>query len=186
MKIRIIVFGIKVFMAGILLAIVESTFLNAVQIGGVKPDLAVLAVVACIGHYGFRKVVWVAFLLGLTRDLFSVDPLGFNTFSLTLMAYLLTIAEKHLITDHKVAQIFFTFVGTVLFGISLFLLRGVVSQRGIGSFAQTARFIVWISVYTAALAPAAFVLLGKTGGTSYVRAKIRYGTGHEALSETEV
>jgi rod shape-determining protein MreD len=181
-----VVFWIKTFLAGIALAIAESTFLNAVEIHGVRPDLAVLAVVAFIGHYGFQRAIAVAFLLGLTRDLFSVGPLGISAFSLTLMAYLLILAERYLMTDHKAAQVFFTFVGAVLFGISLTTVRGILSRHGVGTFAQTMQFILWISVYTAMLAPAAFVLLGRAGGPSYVRMKMKYGADSEAVSETEV
>lgn len=93
------------FLAGVALAIFESTFLNAADIAGIRPDLAVLVVVVATCRADFRKAMVLAFMLGLTRDFFSGGTIGMSAFSLTLVAYILTAAQDYLLTDSWAGQI---------------------------------------------------------------------------------
>ncbi|UCD57438.1 MAG: rod shape-determining protein MreD [Candidatus Hydrogenedentota bacterium] len=179
------VFAIIAFLAGIGLAVIESTFMNAVEFAGIRPDLAVLAVVVATSRMRFRKAVTLAFMLGLTRDFLSAGAIGMSAFTLTFMAYFLVIAETHLVTDNWVAQIFVVLLGSVVFETSFALLK-LILQYEIGSASQILGMIMWTSVYTSLFAPVAFMLTGKPQFPSYMRLKMKYDGEYETLPKTKI
>lgn len=178
-------FALKAFLAGVALAVIESTLMNAVELGGIRPDLAVLAVVVVTSRKDFGKAMALAFILGLTRDFFSGGAIGMNAFSLTVMAYFLVAAGSLLLTDNRAAQVFVAFVGSIFFG-TLFALLKLALQYEVGSAAQILRTIVWTSVYTSLTAPIAFVLMKRPRFPSYMRLKMKYNVEHETLPETKI
>lgn len=178
-------FALKAFLAGIVLAVIESTLMNTVELGGIRPDLAVLVVVVVTSRKDFGKAMALAFILGLTRDFFSGGAIGMNAFSLTFMAYFLVAAGDFLLTDNRAAQLFVAFVGCMFFGVSFALLK-LVLQYEVGSAAQILRTIIWTSVYTSLIAPIAFALMKRSRFPSYMRLKMKYKVEHETLPETKI
>ena len=180
-----ILYAFTAFLAGIALAVIESTLMNAVEIAGIRPDLAVLGVVVATSRTRFRNAMILAFTLGLARDFFCGGAIGMNAFSLTLMAYVLLIVEDYLVTGNRSAQVFITFVGSLVFG-TLFCILKIILQFGIGSAGHISGMLFWTPLYTALLAPAAFFLTKRPQFPSYMRLKMKYKVDHETLPETEV
>jgi len=180
-----VLFTLIAFMAGILLAVIESTLMNAVEIAGARPDLAVLAVVVATSRTRFSNTMILAFTLGFARDFFCGGAIGMNAFSLTLTAYFLLVTEDFLVTSNAGAQVLVAFVGSVIFGTVFFTLK-IILQYGIGSASHVIGMLFWIPLYTALLAPAAFAMTEKPQFPSYLRLKMKYKVGHETLPETEV
>ena len=77
----------------LLLAVVQSTAATHWQLGGVKPDLVLLTVIAGTLLYGGRSGVLWAFVGGVAIDLFSGGPLGAS--SLAMMAAVLVVSIGH-------------------------------------------------------------------------------------------
>ena len=178
-------FALIALMAGIGLAIVESTFMESIEIAAIRPDIAVLAVVIASCRTKFSKALVLAFSLGIMRDLFSGGNAGISAFGLTFMAYLLVSVEKYLLSDNWNAQILMVFAGSVVFGILLVLLKLVLGDE-IGSFVKTPIVIIWTSVYTAVFAPAAFALMKKPQSPPYLRLKMKYDVERGTLPQTKV
>jgi rod shape-determining protein MreD len=175
----------KLIVAGIVLVIAETTFMNAIEIAGIRPDLAVLAVVVASSRMEFRKAMGVAFVLGITRDFASVGIVGMNAFCLTLMAYFLVSAQSLLLTENMNAQVFAALVGSTVFGCAFVFLKLVFGYEP-GSAYYVFSMIMGTSAYTALLAPAAFwVLAGRPRFPSYMRLK-SYDVRHKTLPPTEV
>jgi len=180
-----VLFAVMAFLAGVLVAIIESTLANALEIGGVRPDLAVLCVVVATSRIRFRKTMTLAFMLGLTRDFFCEGVIGMSACSLTLTAYVLLLLEDSLVTSNRSAQVVITFLGAVISG-TLFLLLKVVLPYEIGSARHIFDMLFWTALYTAALAPVAFAATKKPQFPSYFRLKMKYKVRHETLPEAEV
>ncbi len=177
-----VLFVLRAILAAIGLAIIESNFMKAVDIAGVRPDLAVLAVVVVTSRTDFAKSILLAFALGLARDFFSGGIVGMNAFSLTLMTYFLVAIEDYLMIENKSAQIFFAFVGSTFFGVLFAFLKEVLRYET-GSTSQVLGLILWTSVYTSLLAPAAFALTEKPAYLPYMRLRLKHYVEHETIPE---
>lgn len=77
----------------LLLAVLQSTTASRWQLGGVKPDLVLLMVIAGTLLYGGRSGILWAFVGGAVIDLFSGGPLGAS--SLAMMAAVLLVSIGH-------------------------------------------------------------------------------------------
>jgi rod shape-determining protein MreD len=77
----------------LLLAVVQSTTAGRWQLGGVKPDIVLLMVLAGTLLYGGRSGILWAFVGGVSIDLFSGGPLGAS--SLAMMAAVLVVSIGH-------------------------------------------------------------------------------------------
>lgn len=175
----------KILLAGVALVIAETTFMNAIEIAGIRPDFAVLAVVVASSRMEFKKAMGVAFVLGITRDFASVGVIGMNGFCLTLVAYFIISAQSFLLAENMSAQIFAALVGSIVLG-SMFVFLKLVFGYETGSVFYVFWMVIGTSVYTALLAPLAFWLLaGKPRFPSYRRLK-NYDVRHKTLPPTEV
>ena len=173
------------FLAGIVLAVIESTFMPAAELAGIRPDLVVLAVVVATCRTSFGRVMALAFVLGLTRDFFSGGLVGMSSFSLICVAFVLFGAEEYLLSDIWRAQVIVVFIGSAIFGTLIVFLK-VVAGYEVTSAVQILKVIGGTAAYTAVLAPAGFALTKKTELPSYMRLKKRYGDEHETLHQTEI
>ncbi len=163
----------------------ESVFLNAVEFGGVRPDLAVLAAVVAANRSNFRRAILLAFILGITRDIFSGGLIGMNAFALVLVTYSLIVAKEYFITDTWLSQFFVTTIGCLIYGIAFVLLK-LLFRYEVATVFQLVATIVWTSLYTSVLAPIAFKMVREARFPSYFRLKLRYGANDEALSEEKI
>jgi len=173
------------FLAGIGLAIAESTIMKAVAVGGVRPDLAVMVVVVMALRADFFRAMVLGFTLGLVRDFLSGGAVGMNAFALTAMAYFLSFAKDFLMTDNPGSQMLSGFVGCVLFSVFFSFLK-MFLQFEVGSVSRTIEMILWTSLYTALATPVAFVLMIRPRFPSYMRLKMKYDVEHETVPETKI
>lgn len=181
----LILFSLEALLGGIALAVFESVFLNAVEFGGVRPDLAVLAAVVAANRSNFRRAILLAFILGITRDIFSGGLIGMNAFALVLVTYSLIVAKEYFITDTWLSQFFVTTIGCLIYGIAFVLLK-LLFRYEVATVFQLIATIVWTSLYTSVLAPIAFKMVREARFPSYFRLKLRYGANDEALSEEKI
>lgn len=176
------IYALKVLGAGILLAIIQSTFLNAIAIGGVRPDLLVLGVLLVIRRNDFGKLLTLAFVFGLTRDFFSAGAIGMNAFALTLVAYLLWLAADFVLAEGWLGQAFLTFVAAVGYAAFIVMLKVLLGYE-LGSAIGNLKIILGTSLYTAAAAPLLFLVLSKPQALPYLRLKLKHIAEHETIPE---
>jgi rod shape-determining protein MreD len=173
------------FLTGIGLTVVESVFMPSVGIAGIRPDLVVLVVVIAACRLSFDRVMGLAFVLGLIRDIYSVGFVGMSAFSLVLMVYILLIAKEFFLTDNWKAQVFVGFLGYMIFG-SLFAFLKVLAGYEIASALRVAEIVLGTAVYTSALAPLGFMVSNRPEAPAYMRLRDKYNAEHESLHQTEV
>ncbi len=179
------VFVLIALLVGIGLAIGESTFVNAVGIGGIKPDFAVLVVVVGTCRARFSRAMILAFSLGLARDLYSGSIPGMNAFSLTVTSYLLIAAEDYLMTNNWRGQFVVVFVGSVVYGFVFLSLKTIVGYE-LASFAQTLARIAWTAAYTAVLGPIIFMLGKHPERLPYLRLKMKYDVERQTIPQNKL
>jgi rod shape-determining protein MreD len=172
-------------LTGIGLTIVESVFMPSIGIAGIRPDLVVLVVVIATCRLSFGRVMGLAFVLGLTRDIYSAGFVGMSSFSLLLVAYILLVAEEYFMTDNWKAQVFVVFLGYMIFG-GLFVFLKVLAGYEIASALRVAEIVLGTAVYTSVLAPLGFMVSDRPEAPAYMRLKSKYNAEHETLHQTEV
>jgi len=189
-------FFVIAFLAGMGLTVVESVFVPSVSVFGIRPDLVVLAAVVATRRMKYERVMVLAFVLGLIRDLYSVSRVGvsdtsqvglagMSAFSLVLMVYILLIAEEYFLTDNWQTQIFVGFLGYLIFA-SLFVFLKVLAGYEIASSIQVAEIILGTAAYTSVLTPFGFILSNRREAPAYMRLRNKYNAEHETLHQTEV
>jgi len=179
------IFVALAFLAGIGLALVESTLIRSIEIGVIRPDLVVLVVVIATCRLDFGRVMTLAFVLGLTRDFFLTGLIGMTPFSLVLTAYILLVAEGLLLTDNWKAQVFVAFIGSLVFGSAFACLKILIGYE-VNSPLGVLVVISGTAAYTAVLAPLGFAFLGGPAASDYLRVKRKYGADDETIYQTEV
>ena len=173
-------FSIVAFLAGIAMAVFESTFATAAEISGIRPDFVVLVVVVATCRARFTRAMMLAFALGLARDFYSGGVLGINAFSLTLTAYLMVAAEDYLMTNNWRGQFVFVFVGYLIFGTIFLLLRILIGYE-MAFLGQTVIKMMWTAMYTSALGPLFFTLMKKPQHLPYLRLKMKYDVERQII-----
>ena len=179
------IFAAITFLAGIALAVVESTFVKAAAIGGIRPDLVVVVVVVATCSLGFGRAIMLAFMLGLARDFYSGGILGMSSFSLTFTAFVLIVAEDYLLTDNWKAQTFVVFLGSLIYGSLLVVLKLIVGYELTSPF-LILKMIAWTSVYTSVLGALGFALVKTPEPPPYGRLKMKYDVEHETLHQSKI
>jgi len=179
------VFALIAFLGGIVLVIAESIFAGSVEIGGIRPDFAVLVVAVATCRTSFGRAMIVAFALGLTRDFYTGGVIGMNAFSLTLMAYLLISAEDYLMTNNWRGQFVVVLVGSLIYGTVFLFLKLIIGYE-VASPVQILVKMAWTAIYTSALGPILFMLTKKPASLPYLRLKMKYDAERATLPQTKV
>ncbi|RJP16151.1 MAG: rod shape-determining protein MreD [Candidatus Abyssobacteria bacterium SURF_5] len=176
------IFGLKWFGIGILLTIAESVLMPAIDLAGIRPDLLMLALVLISGETSFSRTLLVAFLLGVTRDMFSLSAPGMSAFALTLTAFLLLKAEEYVLAETWTGQCAIAFAGTLIYGIMIILLKPLLHYE-LGSPVALVATVLGSSLYTAALAPCVYIVVRRPQALPYLRLKLKHITEHETIPE---
>jgi rod shape-determining protein MreD len=138
--------------------VLQSTVLGRIAILGVRPDLALVALVFVSLRRGSMTGQVAGFASGLVEDLVGASPLGFHMLLRALVGFLYGLASGNVFVDPLLMPIVLTIAATILKG----LIAGVVSlvfglaSSGFAYFAGR----LWIEAgYNALLAPFLFALL---------------------------
>ena len=75
--------------------LVEFVLYNAFGIWG-KPELVVLVIVFCNLYWGIRFSIWAAFVAGLLKGAFSIEPFGTYLLVYIVAAYLTTFVRQNI------------------------------------------------------------------------------------------
>jgi rod shape-determining protein MreD len=154
-ELRVTIVTIVVMLICILL---QSTILQKIALGGVKPDLALLVLIFVSMRRGSMVGQVSGFATGFLEDVMNVSPLGFHSLLRTVMGFLYGLLSGNVFVDPFLMPIVLAVVATILKGI----LSGIVSAlfgitaSGFITFAGR----LWIEAgYNGVIAPFLFALL---------------------------
>ncbi len=138
--------------------IVQSTWLEAIAIRSVLPDLALLVLVFISFHSPSLQGQAVGFVAGFLQDGISAGPLGLNSFVKTAIAWSFNALSGKFYIDRLLMPLLFGFTATLLKALYYALLSWIFGDK-----VQAYQFFsayLWIEAgYNAALAPLLFLVL---------------------------
>jgi len=140
------------------LAVLQTNVLQAVEIAGVRPDLALIVIAYVAVMNGSFEGELGAFVGGLVEDILSLSPPGFHALLRTLMGFLYGIVHNRMLVDAVLAPVLLLAAGTLVKALLAGLIAAIFGVSGIASVALSSRLLVEVG-YNAVLAPILFTLL---------------------------
>ncbi len=135
----------------------EVAFPPSWQLGDSHPELALLLAVYLVLNAQPRDTIHAAWLIGLTKDLFSTGRLGTHSLIYLAGALLLVRLRKYLYRDEILVQTAVAF-GVVFLADLIYLFQLSLLMPGFEVGHHLRRVLV-VSLYSAACAPIVFLLL---------------------------
>jgi rod shape-determining protein MreD len=142
-----------------LLLIVQTTWLDAIAIYSVLPDLALLAVIYISFRARGLQGQITGFFAGLLQDGISAAPMGLSALINTVQATLFNSLSGRFYIDRILMPLLFGLTATIMKAIMLTLLSWIFKGKILAyDFLQP---LIWIeTAYNALLAPVLFLFLG--------------------------
>jgi rod shape-determining protein MreD len=138
--------------------LLQSTLLNAINLGGVHPDLALIVLIFVSMRRGAMVGQVSGFAAGFLEDLMNVSPLGFHSLLRTVMGFLYGLLSGNVFIDPFLMPIILAVVATVLKGLLSGLVSAIFGLAASGFITFTGR--LWIEAgYNGVVAPFLFALL---------------------------
>ena len=140
----------------LLLARVQAAAAARLELGGVKPDLVLLALLAGTLVYGNRSgIVW-AFIAGIGLDIFSGGPMGASSLALMGAALVAGLGHRTLSRFNLLVPLSAAALGTVTYSTIYLLIVAVLNAAGFFErtipLLETFRYVVLPSIlYNTAL-----------------------------------
>lgn len=140
-------------------SLLQSTWLHAIAVYAVIPDLALLVIV----YVAFQNVrtegIAAGFLSGILQDFISSAPLGFNAFVRTVVSFGFNLISGSFYIDRVLMPMLFGGAATLIKALATAVLA-----FAFPAFVHGYDFldkILWIeTAYNAVLAPVLFFILG--------------------------
>lgn len=154
MTTRVIVYAAILAALGVL----QTNVLQAVEIAGVRPDLALIVIAYVAVMNGSFEGELGAFIGGLVEDILSLSPPGFHALLRTLMGFLYGIVHNRMLVDAVLVPVLLLAAGTLVKALLAGLIAAIFGVSGIASVALSSRLLVEVG-YNAVLAPILFTLL---------------------------
>ncbi|NBB91190.1 MAG: rod shape-determining protein MreD [Spirochaetes bacterium] len=140
------------------LAALQTNVLVAVEIAGVRPDLALIVIAYYSVTNGSFEGEIGAFVGGLVEDLLSLSPLGFHALLRTVMGFLFGVLHNRMLVDAVLVPVLLLTVGTLVKALFAGLTAAVFGVDGLSSAVLSSRLPIEVG-YNAVLAPILFALL---------------------------
>lgn len=122
-----ILFGLLVVVA----AFLQATVLPCVNPLAVSPDLVLVLLFLWATRHGVRESLLWIFFTGLFLDVLTLDAFGTNGLSLVVIVLLASPARHRLFHSSVVVPILLVVVVTIVHGLVLSLLRGILPDTSI-------------------------------------------------------
>jgi len=146
------------FVAGVLLIILQTTFLHLLPIGPIVPDLTlVMCVYLGINHPTVGSALG-SFLLGYSVDVVSSRMLGANAFAMSLVFFSVYLSSRSIWLQHPAVSFLIVLLAAMVKGLALVLVW-VLFLSIEGFWTGAMRYIFTEALLAAALAPLVFSLL---------------------------
>ncbi len=87
---------------------VQSTWIGRFDIYGIRPDLALVALIFISGEAGTVELIVYGFLIGFLQDVYSPEYLGYNAFAMSISGFLLGSIRERLTVENNLVKVFTT------------------------------------------------------------------------------
>jgi len=156
---------VPLLLAGILLLILQTTWLSFFPIQRIRPDLLLIFTLYLAFLFPPFLGGILAFFMGYLMDLFSGNTLGFYTFSRTLVFFATQFLKERFYLEGFSFQFLFAFIFSILEGGLLLILINGLEPVSFGNlYSSLFTFLLPQSFCTGLVAPLLFFLFKK--GTS--------------------
>jgi len=82
----------------LLLALVfQQTLVRLIGMGGIRPDLVLIALVAISLRHGCIQGLYCGLFIGLVQDVYAIETLGANALSKCLVGYLFGLLDERMV-----------------------------------------------------------------------------------------
>jgi rod shape-determining protein MreD len=153
------------FLVGLLLILLQSTFLHLLPIGPIVPDLVLVLCVYLGLHHPTVGAAVGSFLLGYSIDVVSSRMLGINAFAMSLVFLSVYFGARSIWLHHPVVSFVVVLLASLVKGAALVLVW-ILFFSVEGFWLGAARYIILEALVAALLAPLLFALLRR--GESYL------------------
>jgi len=88
--------------------LIQATLFGRFDLFGVRPDLVMITLIFLAGETEPVGLIWYGFFMGFLQDVYSPEYLGFNTFSMSMMAFILGVIRDRLTVENYTVKLFTT------------------------------------------------------------------------------
>jgi len=145
---------------GVLL-LLQTTVMTHLRIGGVMPDLGLVATIAVAYRGGPEAGALFGFAAGAAADLFLQTPFGLSALTWVLVGYVAGVVQEGLVRSAWWVPPVFGGLGCLAGGLAFLAIGALVGQEQLWT-ARTLRLAMGAAVYGAAVAPVVFGLVAVT------------------------
>ena len=144
----------------VVFAILQSSVLNIIKIGRIRPDLLLVAVIFYAISEGALFGFFVGILCGFLIDVLSGTLFGLSIFTLGITGLVIGSYKNKLDRDTVAIQVVLTFIVAVLWqAFYHFVLNLFLKTSSLGNYLFN--LILPYAIYTAAFSPVVFFILSR-------------------------
>jgi rod shape-determining protein MreD len=145
------------------LALLQYTWLDALRLGDVVPDLTVLLVVYFALNGSIERAILTGALAGVFHDVIHASVLGHHVLVYVAVGYAAGQMSARLVLDHPAVKAGLVFLAALSAGVLYFLLN-YVQHPSAGLLAPLVKEAVPQAFYTALATPIVFAVLNRLFG----------------------
>lgn len=144
----------------VLTALVQTTWLDAVRVAGVLPNLPLVLVVYFAVAEGPERAMFTGVLGGLFQDVSGNLTLGHNVLCYVIIGYVVGRLSTRLVTEHPVVKAGLVFLAAIVFG-ALDTVIQYVQEPQIAAFHNIVSRVVPGAFYTALATPILYLIVAR-------------------------
>lgn len=141
-------------------ALIQTTWLDAIQLQGVLPDLTLLLVVYFAVTDGEERAMFTGLLGGMYQDVAGNSVLGHHVLCLVVVGYMVGRIARRLVLDHPVVKVGLVMIGSLAHGV-LYTTVEYVQTPGKSAIHIIMTNVVPGAFYTALFTPVVFFVLSR-------------------------
>ena len=97
--------------------LMQSTLVGRMEIFGARPDLALLVLIFIANQTNPVECILYGFFIGFLQDVYTPEYLGYNAFTMSLIAFFLGVLKERLTVENYSVRLLTTFVTCVFHDI---------------------------------------------------------------------
>ena len=94
--------------------LLQSTLVGRLDIYGVRPDLAILVLFFLVSESSPAGCILYGFFIGFLQDVYTPEYLGYNAFTMSLMAFFLGLVKERLTVENYSVKLLITFFACII------------------------------------------------------------------------
>jgi rod shape-determining protein MreD len=146
------------FLMGLLLVLLQTTFLHLLPLGPVVPDLILVLFVYWGLYHPTVGAVLGSFALGYSVDVMSSPILGLNAFAMSLVFLAVYLSSRNIWIHNPIVSAVVVFLASLVKGVALIVVWFVFLDMQ-GLWVGALRYVVLEALVASAIAPLLFAVL---------------------------